>query len=86
MNYRLVEVIWVDSRGVNENWILISDTKDWRSLVMRSVGYVIYEDVDEIRIAPHLGVEPDDDEDQVCGVMTIPKRAIDKVSDLGFKL
>lgn len=80
---RLVMVEWVDSYG-SIGWQGIRDFKS-RSLVCRSVGWLIRHDSDCMAVAPHVTEEGHAEAPpQAYGVMTIPARSVVRVLDLSL--
>ena len=74
----LVLVEWLDSRR-GEGWVRLDDLRDDVSATRcRSVGWVIARDKASLTVAGHLGEKPD----QCCGEITIPAKAILKISKL----
>lgn len=80
VKFELIE--WVDSRGATDRWARINDLADHDCCKMISVGWVIAEDDTEMQVAPHVGIEDDVEDAQVCGVMVIPKRCITRRTTL----
>lgn len=78
---RLVKVTWLDSRGVNHGWERLEDTEDETVCSCISVGYVIMDKEDFIKIAPHVA-DKEDEDFQHCGSMTITKCSIVKIEEL----
>lgn len=74
----IVEVVWIDSRGVSESWSLLGDLFSQGVCEIRSVGYLAV-DIDEyVVVLPHYGEGPE----QGCGEMTIPRSAIREITTL----
>ena len=76
----LVLVNWVDSRGVGQEWSVVSDINEG-VCKMQSVGWVLKKTKKQICIAPHVGLEKDGDH-QVCGEMHIPMSCVRSVVKL----
>lgn len=78
---RLVMIEWLDSYG-SSGWQDVSDLGG-RSLLCRSVGWLV-KDSDQCKVvAPHLtDAGHDEAPPQANGVMTIPTRAVVRVYDL----
>ena len=75
---KLVLVEWLDSRR-GEGWSRLEDLRDdLRVTRCRSVGWIIAKDTVSLTLAGHWGDNPD----QCCGDMTIPLKAITRVSAL----
>lgn len=81
---KLVLVEWHDSRGAGPSWNFVSTIREDGICPMRSVGWVVVENDQELCIAPHVGHEKDG-EHQVCGEMHIPKTCIDSIKVLKNK-
>lgn len=78
---KLVLVDWVDSRGVSTHWQRLTDFHKNNICKMKSVGWLLFDDEESVCIIPHLGIEEDDD-NQGCGEMHIPKPCITKITIL----
>ena len=82
----LIEILWVDSHMVH-GWTRIEEIgldEDY-SLDHRSVGYYLGETPRQITICQSSKTNEEligEPEANVCGVFTIPKKAITKVTDL----
>jgi len=66
-NLPRVEIIWKDSHGVSPSWEMVEDV-DMEVDTISSVGYVLYEDEECIRLVSNVtrdGV-------QCVGIMCIP--------------
>ena len=81
---RLVLIEWLDSFGCSSTWQAIAD--DARAApeipVCRSVGWLHYDGDDCKVIVPHLAEATARSEQQGCGEMAIPTRAILRLVDL----
>lgn len=80
----IMKVIWRDARGVTQDWETfdeIRETERNATCVMVSIGAVVCQTRTMIKIAGHVGLEPDDDH-QACGVMAIPKASVISISRL----
>ena len=73
---KLVMIEWLDSRR-GEGWVRL-DEFEGTVTRCRSVGWIVGRDKASVTIAGHLGEEPD----QCCGDLTIPTRAILKMTPL----
>jgi hypothetical protein len=75
---QLVLVEWLDSRR-SEGWTCLEDLlSNLAATHCKSVGWIIARDRSSLTIAGHLA----DDPEQCCGDMTIPAKAIIKISPL----
>lgn len=75
---KLVLVEWLDSRR-GEGWVRL-DELEGSITRCRSVGWIISKDADSLTLAGHLGENPD----QCCGDLTIPTRAVLKMTPLSI--
>ena len=77
----LVLVEWLDSRR-GEGWTRLDDLRDdLEATHCKSVGWIIARDSRSITLAGHVATKPE----QCCGDMTIPAKAILKISTLAPK-
>lgn len=69
---------WVDSFGCSPAWQPINDIQKFDPMKIKSVGWVVYEDIDHVVLVPHISPDRQDlgAEAQGCGDMTIPKSAV----------
>lgn len=84
----MVEIIWQDSHMIH-GWTALNaaDTDLEYSLEHRSIGYYIDETPKQLSIVQSSKTEEDfikEDDTQVCGVFTIPKKAIVKIKRLSY--
>lgn len=83
IDYQLVRVDWEDSRHPDSGWTYTNDINNFAPACCHSVGWIIGETSDYVRIASHL--HPSEGHPtQVMGVMTIPRRVIDAIHALGI--
>lgn len=75
----IVIVKWEDSYGVESGWRDISDYSA-DSLVINSVGKIIYEDNKVISLAHNFADETNNTPMQANGVMVIPKACIVEIT------
>jgi len=78
---RLVLIEWQNSHA-DGSWCQIANGMEERALVCLSVGWLVLDVENANFIAPHInereaGVPP-----QACGVMTIPARAVLRITEL----
>lgn len=73
---QLVLVEWLDSRR-GEGWVRLDELENTVTKC-RSVGWIISKDRQSVTLAGHLGENPA----QCCGDLTIPRRAISKITQL----
>lgn len=78
---RLVLVEWEDSHAAG-SWQEISGEIADRALVCRSVGWLLLDGEHAKVVAPHLNEPERDVVLQACGTMTIPTRAVLRITDL----
>lgn len=78
---RLVHIKWLDSCGVTTNWDWLKDIKH-NAVTCSSIGWVVKENEECISIASHIAHNSPKDEDQVCGIMTIPRVAITEMKEV----
>lgn len=80
MDGPLVMIDWIDSYGCSTDWRELEALKKDQPMVCKSVGWLLAGDINNaqfVTIVPH--VTPGDHEranQQGCGDMTIPRRAI----------
>jgi hypothetical protein len=73
---RLVLIEWLDSRR-GEGWVRLDELESTVTRC-RSVGWIVAKDKQSVTLAGHIGESPD----QCCGDLTIPRRAISKITQL----
>lgn len=80
---RLVLVEWVDSYGCSASWQNIADPfEEPRVMTCRSVGWLVHDgDVCKVLI-PHVAEVGEGQPGQGCGDMTIPTRAVVRITEL----
>ena len=78
---RLVLIEWEDSH-VDGVWHQVSGEIEDRALLCRSVGWLLLDGVQAKVIAPHLNEAEEGVPLQGCGIMTIPARAVLRVTEL----
>ncbi|HUU29381.1 MAG TPA: hypothetical protein VM123_16380 [archaeon] len=79
-HFKLVHILWLDSRGASPNWQYIDDDEP-QLIKCHTVGYLVHEGKDAKRIAPHI-IEDEDGDVQVTGDMVIPNVAILKMKTI----
>lgn len=80
---RLVLVEWLDSFGCSSQWTELSDGGSPKVLVCRSAGWLFYDGDDCKVIIPHISADSHENAaPQGCGDMTIPTKAIVKITEL----
>lgn len=81
---RLVLVEWMDSFGCSANWQpLDTENLSPKPILCRSVGWLAHNGKDCKVIVPHVSeVNPEEAKKQGCGDMTIPSKAIIRISTL----
>ena len=78
--YRLVLIEWEDSHS-DGAWCAMEGIED-RTLICRSVGWLVLDGERAKVVAPHLNEQEAGVPLQGCGVMTIPARAVLRITDL----
>jgi hypothetical protein len=78
MPYKMALVEWVDSKR-GDGWVRLGDL-DHAISECESLGWVISESKDSITISAHVAGNPD----QCCGEITIPRKAISKITMFKF--
>lgn len=73
----LVRVDWVDS-VTHGGWRDLGSVKDYNHCPAVSVGYLAKKDRDVLVIAPHVSSGTDEG----CGLMTIPRCSVKKITKL----
>lgn len=74
--FKLVLVEWLDSnRG--EGWVRLEELES-KITHCRSVGWLVAKDAESLTLASHLGDNPA----QCCGDLSIPRRAVRKITPL----
>ncbi len=82
MTGQIVKVEWIDSRGASAQWQYREDIEKFDTCKMVSVGQLVEDHPEYVQIAPHFSVEEKNEDQQFCGVMTIPKVSIRRMDDL----
>lgn len=72
----IVIIEWVDSVRASD-WTYIEDV-DEKPMNCISVGFLLKETNDSVTIAQNYGLKPE----QVCNLMTIPKRSIRSIKEI----
>jgi hypothetical protein len=78
---RLVLIEWEDSHA-DGSWQKIDGEIEDRALVCRSVGWLVLDGEGVKVVAPHINEAEQGVPLQGCGIMTIPTRAVLRVTDL----
>lgn len=78
---RLVLIEWMDSH-VDGGWRHLDDDVEDRAIVCRSVGWLILDGEQAKVIAPHMNEPEEKVPRQAAGVMTIPARAVLRITGL----
>lgn len=81
---KIKQIKWVDSH-YQSGWILNEDILPIESKIIESVGFVVDEDDNHIRIALNVEFDKEDNIVQACDLMTIPKCSILKIKQRGQK-
>lgn len=79
---RLVMVEWVDSFGCSSDWQDLSDDREPKPMICRSVGWLFHDGPDCKVLVPHVADVPDGAPRQGCGDMTIPAVCVRRMVDL----
>lgn len=72
---KLVLIEWLDSHGVSAGWQRL-DNYESTLPVMKSVGWIVYENDKLVSVCGNMAEETDSTAFQGNGIMTIPKCAI----------
>ena len=84
-NYKVVEVLWVDSEH-NAEWDNLTEVLESQgSLNCRSAGFLIADKEDRIILATSVSDDAEENEEQVSAYITIPKQAILWIKELRHK-
>lgn len=78
----LVWVEWLDSSQPHARWRFLHDIKAVSAMKCVSVGFLLHSEGDSIMLAPNMGCYNEPDEIQATGTMTIPKRAITRITEV----
>lgn len=78
---RLVLIEWQDSH-VDSSWCQVGHGIEDGELVCRSVGWLLLDGENAKVVAPHINQPEDSAPLQGCGVMTIPSRAVLRITDV----
>lgn len=70
-----IYIEWIDSHGVTSGWIDLNDFMPDMP-IMKSIGFIVYEDKDKISVCGNVGEETKSTLFQGNGIMTIPKNCI----------
>lgn len=76
VNKDIVIIEWVDSVRASD-WAYVEDV-DEKPMDCISVGFLLKETEDSVTIAQNYGLKPE----QVCNLMTIPKRSIRSIKEI----
>lgn len=79
---KLIE--WYDSYGVSNGWEDLSNFQP-NELIIKSIGFVLYEDANIISLTGNYSKETDRTVEQANGIITIPKCCIKSVRILNFE-
>jgi len=79
---KIVKVTWLDSYGATPSWQEIDDAKGYIALRCHSIGYLLEDEKDYIKIAPHYAAETEQTLEQVSGVMSIPRICVVEIKKL----
>tara|TARA_E500000318_G_scaffold99607_1_gene101761 strand:- start:462 stop:713 length:252 start_codon:yes stop_codon:yes gene_type:complete len=78
---KLVLIKWIDARDVGDGlWHSREEVESTASADMQSVGWVIHETENEIKISADVPLDPDDDE--VGRSTVIPKGCVKEIKEL----
>ena len=77
---KLVLVQWVDS-AQTIRWTYLDEIRE-TPLQCASAGWIVKKTKEALTIAPHVSAEQDKSPHQGCGSMTIPMKAISKITEL----
>ncbi len=78
---KLIE--WYDSYGVSSGWEDISSFQP-NELVIKSIGFVLYEDENIISLTGNYSEETDRTAEQANGIITIPKCCVKKITSVCY--
>ena len=73
--YSAIIIEWEDSQISPQGWERVSDFIA-QIPIMKSIGFIVYEDKNCISIASSLGMGTKTSDEQICNTITIPKRSI----------
>jgi len=76
MKKAIVEIEWIDSKGVTSEWEFLEDIKPLKPCICYSAGYLLDDNKDYKTLAQSIGGE------QVSGRLTIPAVSIKKIRTL----
>ena len=78
---KLVLINWLDARDVGDSqWHSREEVIDTKGADMKSVGWVVHETDNEIKISADIPLDPDDDE--VGRSTVIPKGCVKEIKEL----
>jgi sulfur transfer protein SufE len=75
VHLKIVRIEWVDSVQPLESWTYINELPDMKIVKCQSMGWVVQQSEDAVRIAQSI----DSEQKQVMGVVTIPISAITNI-------
>ena len=78
---KLIE--WYDSYGVSSGWEDITLFKP-NDLVIKSIGFVLYEDENIISLTGNYSQETDRTAEQANGIITIPKCSVKQITSVSL--
>jgi len=73
VDVKLLYVEWMDAWGCQPHWEDLEDAADHSTILIRSVGWVVREDVKSLTLTPNVS-----DAENCCGTQVIPKGCIKK--------
>ena len=76
MKRQIVEIEWVDSKGVTTAWEYIDEIKPLTPCIVNSVGYLLDDNEDYKTLVQSI------EENQILGRLTIPTVSIKKIREL----
>lgn len=78
---KLVLIHWIDARDVGDSqWHSRTEVEETNGAYMKSVGWVIHETQNEIKISADIPSDPDDDE--VGRTTVIPQGCVKEIKEL----
>jgi len=78
-----VMVEWTDSVQADGSWCFLSELEDLSAAECQTVGWLL-QDTESVAIAQTRALPRNKDEGQVCGVMTIPRCSITKITKINL--
>ena len=78
----IVEIEWIDSKGVTSDWEFIDELPSLEPVLIRSVGYLWESNDDYTTLVQNISMVDKKSSRQICGRITIPAVCIKSIKSL----